>query len=82
LHYSSFQITYVKAVADDVFEIRLSSDTIALYVWLSAGDSPGWFSENGFLLVSSQATVTFQARGRVSILQFQKKLMVKCLTDI
>lgn len=61
----AFQVENVsRACSDNMevmssFSIQLVADNLALFVWLEVPDVKGWFSDNGFLMVDSSATLMY-----------------------
>ncbi|XP_012940722.1 beta-mannosidase [Aplysia californica] len=76
------KVSAVRTISPRVFEVDFSSDAVALFVWLSVGDIPGWFSDNGFLLHTPTTTVQFYADTDVTAAKLQATLRVKSLSDI
>ncbi|KAL1508964.1 hypothetical protein ABEB36_003777 [Hypothenemus hampei] len=67
---------------EHVFQITVSSDKIALFVWLDAHNIKGRFSDNGFLQVEANKTVYFYSEEPlVTVEQLGKVLTVTHLTD-
>lgn len=64
------------------FIFTLHSNAVAPFVWLDVGDLPGRFSNNGFLMVSRNKTVSFNAWRPTSITELTASLTVTSLTDV
>lgn len=64
------------------FSISLHSDAIAPFVWLDVGNIPGRFSSNGFLMVTSNRTVSFDAWRPTSVDELSRSLTVTALRDV
>ena len=84
LKYYSFQITNVVRAQPGVYEVTVTSSAPALFVWLTASDVIGRFSDNGFLQVRPEVTVEFDCDVHVTLSaqQFMAQLSVKSLTEI
>lgn len=63
----------------NVHEIDLTTDGIALFVWLSAGKIRGRFSDNGFVMTERQIRVTFTSDLSVTSDQLRSNLTATCL---
>ena len=77
-----FQITQVLQTSHTDFEIKLSSNQIAPYVWLDAYKVKGRFSDNGFLMIKRQASISFSSWEPVDLTTFKASLTVKSLLDV
>ncbi|KAK3731374.1 hypothetical protein RRG08_017942 [Elysia crispata] len=75
------KIVSVTKLASTVFEIEVSADVPALFVWLSAGSVKGHFSDNGFHMLSSSAKVQFFAQQPIRSLTLRPQLSVKSLQN-
>ena len=65
------------------FQITLSTNQMATFVWLEAYDIKGYFSDNGFLWVEDLTrNVTFSAWQDVTEEDLLSAITVKCLADI
>lgn len=64
------------------YTVTLHSDAVAPFVWLDVGSIPGRFSSNGFLMVSRNTTVSFNAWGPTSVAVLSKSLTITSLRDI
>ncbi|CAL1537672.1 unnamed protein product [Lymnaea stagnalis] len=76
------QIVSVVKLDTKVFEIDISSDAVALYVWLATDDIKGYFSDNGFPMISFSAKVKFYAVSDVRLAQLSSQLRVRSLIDV
>ncbi|RZC37542.1 hypothetical protein BDFB_012353 [Asbolus verrucosus] len=76
-------IDSVTAAGDDgkSFEIVVTTDVNALFVWLDSHDIIGRFSENGFLQVLPSKTITFTANAPVSLELLSQTLTITHLRD-
>nr|BAL43431.1 beta-D-mannosidase [Aplysia kurodai] len=79
---AQIKVVAVRNISPRVLEVDISSDAFALYVWLSAGDVLGRFSDNGFHLHTPTATVKFYAADDVTAAKLQGNLKVKSLSDV
>uniref|UniRef100_A0A1A8CE61 Beta-mannosidase n=1 Tax=Nothobranchius kadleci TaxID=1051664 RepID=A0A1A8CE61_NOTKA len=64
------------------FAVTLLSDAVAPFVWLDVGRVPGRFSSNGFLMVSGNRTVRFDAWRPSSVAELSRSLTITTLTDV
>nr|XP_043903841.1 beta-mannosidase [Solea senegalensis]XP_043903842.1 beta-mannosidase [Solea senegalensis] len=62
--------------------VTLLSACVAPFVWLDVGKVPGRFSSNGFLMVSTNMTLTFDAWRPTSAEELSASLTVTSLTDV
>ena len=70
-------------VATREFEVTLTTNNMAAFVWLEAVDIKGYFSDNGFLWVDSiSLTLTFTAWQDVTEGDLQAAITIKSLADI
>lgn len=81
LYVPLFQISNVAKLGNSTFEIEVTSDVIALYVWISS-DFLGLFSDNGFPMFSSTVKVVFKSVDDVSLPQLMSRLRVRSITDV
>ncbi|KAJ8985911.1 hypothetical protein NQ317_010668 [Molorchus minor] len=79
----SVEIGSVKRISDDeeIYEINITTDKIALFVWLESGAIRGKFSENGFLQVTSERTVYFYSEESTSEDELKQVLTITNLLD-
>ena len=64
------------------FTVSLRAVAVALFVWLDAGDVPGRFSSNGFLMASRSREVAFVPWGPTSAEELGRALTVTSLRDL
>ncbi|XP_053192231.1 beta-mannosidase [Scomber japonicus] len=64
------------------YAVNLLSSSVAPFVWLDARGIPGRFSSNGFLMVSRNMTVSFNAWRPISFEELFTSLTVTSLTDV
>uniref|UniRef100_A0A3Q2PBK5 Beta-mannosidase n=1 Tax=Fundulus heteroclitus TaxID=8078 RepID=A0A3Q2PBK5_FUNHE len=64
------------------FAVTLQSAAVAPFVWLDVGNVPGRFSSNGFLMVTRNATVSFEAWRPTSAAELSRSLTVTTLMDL
>ncbi|KAM9477855.1 beta-mannosidase isoform 2-T2 [Clarias gariepinus] len=62
--------------------VNLYCSSPALFVWLDVEDIPGFFDDNGFLMISKKYTVYFTKWGTTTIQEFTTKLHITSLRDI
>ncbi|KAF3845161.1 hypothetical protein F7725_008324 [Dissostichus mawsoni] len=62
--------------------ITLHSFAVAPFVWLDVGNIPGRFSSNGFLMLSANTTVSFNAWRPTSAAELSKVLTITSLADV
>ncbi|XP_059478793.1 beta-mannosidase [Neocloeon triangulifer] len=63
-----------------VFDIQITTDNVAPFVWLDAADAKGRFSDNGFILTNSTKTVQYYALETLTAADLQAKLTITSLT--
>ncbi|XP_075550189.1 uncharacterized protein LOC142583585 [Dermacentor variabilis] len=73
------EATNTTEAKSNVHEVDLSTDGVALFVWLSAGKIRGRFSDNGFVMTERQLSVTFTSDLSVTSEQLRSNLTVTCL---
>ena len=77
------QVTGIELLNETTVNIALRSTSIALFVWLDAVGFSGRFSDNGFLMVTPNASVRFHSWTKISSLdQFESSLTLRSLTDV
>ncbi|XP_015249111.1 PREDICTED: beta-mannosidase [Cyprinodon variegatus] len=64
------------------FTVTLNSAAVAPFVWLDVGNVPGRFSSNGFLMVTRNATIKFEAWCPTSVEELSRSLRVTTLMDV
>uniref|UniRef100_A0A3Q3KHT1 Beta-mannosidase n=1 Tax=Mastacembelus armatus TaxID=205130 RepID=A0A3Q3KHT1_9TELE len=64
------------------YTVTLHSASVAPFVWLDVGNIPGRFSSNGFLMVSRNMTVSFNAWRPTSVAELSKYLTITSLRDV
>lgn len=64
------------------YTVSLHSSSVAPFVWLDVGNIPGRFSSNGFLMVSRNRTVSFNAWRPTSVAELSGSLTVTSLRDV
>uniref|UniRef100_A0A3Q3XH45 Beta-mannosidase n=1 Tax=Mola mola TaxID=94237 RepID=A0A3Q3XH45_MOLML len=62
--------------------VTVRSASVAPFVWLDVGNVPGRFSSNGFLMVSRNRTVSFNAWRPTSVAELSGSLTVTSLMDV
>ena len=77
------QIQTVTMIGQRSFVVTMTTNQLATFVWLEAGDIKGHFSDNGFLWVEDIArNVTFNAWQDTTEEGLLSALTVKSLADI
>ncbi|XP_077156877.1 beta-mannosidase [Paroedura picta] len=76
------QLTVSISQVQDHFQLVLETTAIAPFVWLDAGDVPGTFSDNGFLLTEEQRIILFHPWESTGVVELEKSLSLTSLTDI
>ncbi|XP_064086358.1 beta-mannosidase-like isoform X2 [Macrobrachium nipponense] len=71
---------YLTTISNNTFIITLSSNQVALFVWVEV-DDPGFFSDNGFLMVTEEVSIEFYAQGSTTKELLQQSIQVTSLTD-
>ena len=73
-----------KSDGGNEFAITLTTEAVAPFVFLNLRSNQvlGWFSDNGFIMVSPTQTVYFQSRNYVNLTEFQNGLEVLSLHDV
>lgn len=64
------------------YHVTLHSASVAPFVWLDVGNIPGRFSSNGFLMVSRNRTVSFNAWHPTSVAELSRSLTITSLKDV
>ncbi|XP_032366946.1 beta-mannosidase [Etheostoma spectabile] len=64
------------------YSVILHSASVALFVWLDVGNVPGRFSSNGFLMLTRNRTVSFDAWRNTSITELSGSLTITSLRDV
>ncbi|XP_070698730.1 beta-mannosidase [Pempheris klunzingeri] len=64
------------------YSVTLHSAAVAPFVWLDVGNIPGRFGSNGFLMVSRNRTVGFNAWRPTSVAELSRSLTVTSLRDV
>ncbi|MEQ2167898.1 hypothetical protein GOODEAATRI_008792 [Goodea atripinnis] len=67
---------------DSGFTVTLHSAAVAPFVWLDLGNIPGRFSSNGFLMVTRNVTISFDAWCPTSVAELSRSLTVTTLMDV
>lgn len=62
--------------------VMLKTDAVTAFVWLDVPNIPGHFSQNGFLLVTPEITITFYSYHPVGVTVFKDALEIKALQRI
>jgi len=64
------------------FDIQLSTNNTAQFVWLQAGTLKGRFSDNGFMIHTPVKTLQFFALEDTTVTELQSNLNVTFLNEI
>ncbi|XP_053108977.1 beta-mannosidase [Hemicordylus capensis] len=76
------QLTVSISQDRDQFQLVLETTAVAPFVWLDAGDIPGRFSDNGFLLTEKRKVILFYPWETTSIKELEESLRLTSLTDV
>ena len=60
----------------------LKTDAVTAFVWLDVSNIPGYFSKNGFLLITPEIEITFYSPHPVGVTAFKNALKIKALQNI
>ncbi|XP_049964319.1 beta-mannosidase isoform X2 [Schistocerca serialis cubense] len=63
------------------FEVKISTDSISLFVWLEVPNVFGHFSENGFLMVVPEKTVQFYTNRNINSDYLKKTITVTSMMN-
>lgn len=64
------------------FEIELTSNNIALFVWLELGKLKGRFSENGFHILQGKKKIILHAMEALTPNVIKEHIYLKSLSDV
>lgn len=64
------------------YEIELTSENIALFVWLEMGSLKGRFSENGFHMLQGKKKIILHAFEAMTPKEIMKHVYLKVLSDV
>jgi beta-mannosidase len=64
-----------------VFDVTISTEKPAAFVWLDVGEIKGRFSDNGFIFAQHERTVQFLALQELSADELEKALTIQSLND-
>ena len=64
-----------------VFDVTISTEKPAAFVWLDVGEIKGRFSDNGFIFAQAERTVQFLALQDLSVDELKKALKIQSLYD-
>jgi hypothetical protein len=81
----ALKIESVVAKEKDLFEIKISTDAVALFVWLDieTTDFVGRFSDNAFHMTEAEKVVLYKTKtSNVNVEEVKKYLTVKSLKNI
>lgn len=81
--YGQVSITGVQMTKDKTFTVGLTTTALAPFVWLNARDIRGWFSDNGFTMLTKNLEINFVAWDNATTLSdMQGNLTVMSLGDL
>lgn len=72
----------VKKEDETGYSVTLHSASVAPFVWLDVGNISGRFSSNGFLMVSRNRTVGFNAWRPTNVTELSRSLTITSLRDV
>jgi beta-mannosidase len=79
---ANITVTFVtRGTKANTFEIDITTNRVALFVWLEANDVAGQFSDNGFLLVTPTRKIEFVAKEDVTSDQLKQAITIVSLAD-
>lgn len=64
------------------FEIEVSAENFAFFVWLEIGNVTGQFSENGFHILEDKKNIVFKASQPTTVKDIEKNIVVTSLSRI
>lgn len=77
------QVSQVVEQSDGSIEFTLLADAIAPFVFINLRDvTHGWFSNNGFTMVTPEATLTYTPKDPINGTYFQDQLDIMSLWDV
>ncbi|XP_064595240.1 beta-mannosidase-like [Liolophura sinensis] len=81
---ANIQITSLTPTSQSssTFNLTLSTDNMAAFVWLEATGIPGTFLDNGFLFATPTVNITFTAKENVDPAALKEAIKIKSLVDI
>ncbi|KAL5010698.1 hypothetical protein ScPMuIL_013003 [Solemya velum] len=83
LQKANIKITNLRTTGEDkIFNLTITTDNFAPFVWIDAYGIKGRFSDNGFLLAQSQKNISFYAWESVTLDRFNSSLSIKSLMDV
>ncbi|ODM87399.1 Beta-mannosidase [Orchesella cincta] len=79
----NLQITLVEAVNTKTVNFTVTTDAIAPFVFFTVrGDHRGYFSDNGFVLVTQERKMNYYSESGITPQQFMDRLQVMSLYDV
>uniref|UniRef100_A0A0B6ZRQ6 Beta-mannosidase Ig-fold domain-containing protein n=1 Tax=Arion vulgaris TaxID=1028688 RepID=A0A0B6ZRQ6_9EUPU len=76
------KIDSVTSIDDYTFNIQVSTDAIALFVWLATDNIHGYFSDNGFVMLTPSIQIQFHAQEVVTVDQLSSLLHVRSVSQV
>lgn len=64
-----------------VFDVTISTQKPAAFVWLDVGEIRGRFSDNGFIFAQAERTVQFLSLQNLATDELEKALTIRSLND-
>ncbi|KAF5274796.1 hypothetical protein FQR65_LT00379 [Abscondita terminalis] len=64
-----------------LFDVKISTDVVSLFVWVEVDGIKGRFSENGFLQVTDSKIIQFFSQTSISLTELRRSLSVTHLLD-
>lgn len=80
IQFADIKVELIEQVSESLFDVSLSAENIALFVWLET-DISGIFSDNGFIMTSKSQKVQFMAREATTADDIAKSLNITSLSD-
>lgn len=71
----------ISEVSDFTFNISLATNAIAPFVWLEVDNTPGRFSDNGFIIVHKVMNVLFYSSKNILVADIIKNLSITSVKD-
>ena len=76
------EIVAVTKIDNLRYGVDLKSDAVAPFVWLEARGVPGWFSDNGFMMMHDRKMLVFNAWEDVEVETVRASMRVRSLMDM
>lgn len=72
----------IQSITSTKFNIEVSSEKFAMFVWLEVGNITGKFSENGFHVLQNKKNIVFKAVQPATVEELKKNIIVTSLSQI